>query len=1681
MSVWEQLRGPLQKALINLAGGSVRAARCFAMPEYDLVAPLTPTDCPTVAAQTRPQMLLLLNTTERDMAMRIHRLPKEPASSSRYARSAYLSASSSAKNADAASSKPTEMISIGSPGVFCVLELSDDMADQVTDCIEQILCDICEQHPHLGRVVSDASTRKSSQRHTIDLELRLPDAAASAVSNSGPVFLPVEVVPAFRMTDGVTMQVHGRQQLCHEETMDIGINYSIYHHDFLPVVHCLKALLQTEAEDHNLPTPFMVYCAVQAAAEALTRQGWNAGAPLRTGAVPATDCPPTPFLSLVQASANMLRQHLAEWPTTPSGPHSTVHQASPAAVAAVEARCREIEMLGSSAELVSLLRKQLATMASSHAGRSVTDLSASDSNFCEPVAVSLAQHARSYGNTPTPVFTPTSSHICPRSMPAFSLDYFQCTRHTFHAALFPASAPREAGARALRFSASVQVPITEAVSRACMRYCGPNTDANSRQRETLQRFLEQSHNRNLLSAATHRQPATTRDNWRIPLYSFYVDLQMDLSLNISAEAARRNEELAKQHLAGDGPGKPGMALAPMPCPLPAQGTATNPASLFAQLRARGLPAVQQIFLSGPAGIGKTTLCRHIVREVQSLQGTLFNEAHMVFYLFVGTHGGVSPYPLRKGFEESRQRDLATIFRTVCLQNNWKESLDTLRTVVANSGDKVMVIVDGLMDDIEVMQHECPALARLVLDPPSNRPWWLRKARVIATVQSPRPYVRVHAETGSREVRISRTGGGMRVPVTNPAGSEAGGEPRWKWVYAPAEAQMSLTCPPSATVHVGGLTEPNMREFVIQYAKQVAQNYEPLVDKVQKLLDNHAELRELTRVPLMLMLLCDMQLRPSSHRRGAAYGFSLTIFSNSPNLHHRLLHAFMEVGSAKAIAAAERAQGPKQFVLYGPPDGRSDQEVDAERRQIDADMCLLARVAWQLLEANGDDPSAVRTALATLDRSTSVRLQNAGLLLRSQPDAGLFCDSDVLALAPAATAAGVSPLEIIHPMLLDMLLAQHLGTLRGRQELTSSRLAFILERKPTLMRYMAAQLGGQVAGLLEHFVSMAQPSLVRVTTPPRRGARTGAVCQPGFEMQAMQLMLGEGGGDNTQPLLTSLHSANVDDSLEIEQRRQQYALLALDYAVNCGAIERNDVRQAIYPLFSGGTMQLAHCGLGPANMPMVARLLKCQLWPRLSAIRLDGNALGSKGILALAESLPLAVHVRELKLSNTNLSGAGTMTALVRAVVRCPRLESLDLSDNPLDRSDGPGDGFSSGPAEACCKALVNIWLGYPSRTLEHLDLSGCGLNDACVWQLVKMLFGSHRRKLRELHLQRNNITDEGASGLALALEQVTVVPMVDPSRMTNAEMDEMENAARRERLLLHLGNNSIGDEGARLLAQSLSRMLGLRPRCVLQALADEDEGGIGASDQDGGDGPAGNERAKACLGLALDLSGNRIGSEGAVELLKVLLGQELRTPQQPTRVLRGIVLTGNPALGQSAAESMCAHLGQWIDEVEQGLAIRKSRRGQRPRLFAYDGRNAGLLQLESAAAFQREMERYDRLRERDQRRERQRRQLMRAGEGDAARAVAGGGSSEKGWQPRFCMRRLLFSDGEPLEQAALDEATSRRSLKETLDRLQQTLARAAMEIRAVGPGGTVEARHSCSFRARLNNFGLVGGLLALNV
>ncbi len=271
---------------------------------------------------------------------------------------------------------------------------------------------------------------------------------------------------------------------------------------------------------------------------------------------------------------------------------------------------------------------------------------------------------------------------------------------------------------------------------------------------------------------------------------------------------------------------------------------------------------------------------------------------------------------------------------------------------------------------------------------------------------------------------------------------------------------------------------------------------------------------------------------------------------------------------------------------------------------------------------------------------------------------------------------------------------------------------------------------------------------------------------------------------------------------------------------------------------------------------------------------QGLELTRDSLVCLAKSLPRSLT--SFRLYNVNTHGKRKLRVAVASgvaeVIRhCDSLECLDLSHTDYSMEGILILAQALGSSENLAEFhFAGNWVGLPhlgillpilaNRRIAKLDLWKNYVDDAGVSFLVGRMFPAGQpASLRELNLGRNAVSDEGAKHLAEALtrNRTLRVLYLGDNEVTDRGATLLAEMLCENHLLEVLGlwTNQVGDVGAKELARALSQNKGLR-RLFLAWNCIGDEGGRAMID-----GIARNKRL-----AKLQLNGNLISEAAKAEI-----------------------------------------------------------------------------------------------------------------------------------------------------------------------------------------------------------------------
>lgn len=229
------------------------------------------------------------------------------------------------------------------------------------------------------------------------------------------------------------------------------------------------------------------------------------------------------------------------------------------------------------------------------------------------------------------------------------------------------------------------------------------------------------------------------------------------------------------------------------------------------------------------------------------------------------------------------------------------------------------------------------------------------------------------------------------------------------------------------------------------------------------------------------------------------------------------------------------------------------------------------------------------------------------------------------------------------------------------------------------------------------------------------------------------------------------------------------------------------------------LSLQSCHLTKAGCGALPSVLRSV--PTLRELYLNNNPLEDAGLQLLCEGLlDPQCHLEKLQVEYCNLTAAscGPLASALRAK---RHFKELSVSNNEIGEAG----------ARVLCRGLVDS-----ACQLEVLKLENCGLTVASCEDLCGVV--AAKPSLQELDLGDNKLGDQGIAVLCSSLLQpscqIRVLWLWDCD-ITTAGCRDLCGVVRAKPSLkeMSLAGNALGDEGARLLCESL-----LEPGCQLQSL-----------------------------------------------------------------------------------------------------------------------------------------------------------------------------------------------------------------------------------------------------------------------
>ncbi|XP_070283237.1 ribonuclease inhibitor isoform X3 [Myotis yumanensis] len=265
-------------------------------------------------------------------------------------------------------------------------------------------------------------------------------------------------------------------------------------------------------------------------------------------------------------------------------------------------------------------------------------------------------------------------------------------------------------------------------------------------------------------------------------------------------------------------------------------------------------------------------------------------------------------------------------------------------------------------------------------------------------------------------------------------------------------------------------------------------------------------------------------------------------------------------------------------------------------------------------------------------------------------------------------------------------------------------------------------------------------------------------------------------------------------------RDNSALTELSLSSNeLGDAGMHLVLQGLQPTCKIQKLSLQSCNLSEACCGALSSVLRSL--PSLRELDLSYNQLRDAGLQLLCEGLlDPQCHIEKLHLEYTNLTAASCEP--LASVLRAKReLKILAVSNNDIGEAG----------TRTLCQGLADS-----TCPLESFRLEGCGLTAANCQDLSGIL--AAKASLKELNLGNNKLGDAGiaelCSGLLSPGSRLKTLWLWECDFTASGCKDLCGVLRAKESLkVLSVAGNQFGDEGARLLCESLQD-----PGCQLKSL-----------------------------------------------------------------------------------------------------------------------------------------------------------------------------------------------------------------------------------------------------------------------
>lgn len=266
---------------------------------------------------------------------------------------------------------------------------------------------------------------------------------------------------------------------------------------------------------------------------------------------------------------------------------------------------------------------------------------------------------------------------------------------------------------------------------------------------------------------------------------------------------------------------------------------------------------------------------------------------------------------------------------------------------------------------------------------------------------------------------------------------------------------------------------------------------------------------------------------------------------------------------------------------------------------------------------------------------------------------------------------------------------------------------------------------------------------------------------------------------------------------------------------------------------------------------IAKLLENNM--NLNKIDLSDNHITENGVKKISASLSGNNKITFIDFSNNNIGAIGSIH-IADLLDKNNTLEELCLNGNDIGEKGA---------------YLIAISLAKNNK-LKKINLNDNNVRDEGSDFIANSLINN--LSLIEIDLGNNKITFEGAKSLANLISETVKLEYINlnSNNIGNKGANEIAEALKKNKFLknISLCENSIGDEGAQYIAKALEVSTTLE-KIDMKTNDIHKEGGMALAESL-------NINKKLSKYFKLDLNFNKIGDEGAIEIIKLLTNNKIK-------------------------------------------------------------------------------------------------------------------------------------------------------------------------------------------------------------